>query len=32
MTELEEDIMGEMVIDYKPNVFKRIGNLFRKND
>lgn len=30
MTEMEEDAMGEMVILYKPNIFKRIGNLFRR--
>ncbi len=30
LTEMEEDIMGDLVITYKPNIFKRIGNLFRK--
>lgn len=32
LIELEEDIMGELVITRKQNIFRRIGNLFRKNN
>lgn len=32
LSELEEDIMGELVIIRKQNIFRRIGNLFRKNN
>ena len=32
LTELEEDVMGELVITRKQNIFRRIGNLFRKNN
>lgn len=32
LTELEEDIMGELVIIRKQNIFSRIGNLFRKSN
>ncbi|NJB36614.1 carboxypeptidase-like regulatory domain-containing protein [Croceivirga sp. JEA036] len=30
LTEMEEELLGEIVIDEKPNFLHRVGNLFRK--